>query len=74
MPKCCIMPNNLKNSAIELTFPYSIAEGGGNCVPMHSNKCSEIGKTKRKKFFLFATKICLYICFAIFLQLENVKV
>ena len=28
---------------IELIFPYSIAEGGGNCVPMYSNKCSEIG-------------------------------
>jgi hypothetical protein len=26
-----------KNIVIELIFPYSIAEGGGNCVPMYSN-------------------------------------
>jgi hypothetical protein len=32
-----------KNIVIELIFPYSIAEGGGNCVPMYSNS-SEIGK------------------------------
>jgi hypothetical protein len=31
------------NTVIELIFPYSLAEGGGNCVPMYSNKCSEIG-------------------------------
>ncbi len=33
-----------KNIVIELIFPYSLAEGGGNYVPMYSNKCSEIGK------------------------------
>ncbi len=32
------------NIVIELIFPYSIAEGGGICVPMYSNKCSEIEK------------------------------
>ncbi len=32
------------HTVIELIFPYSIAEGGGNCVPMYSNKCSEIRK------------------------------
>jgi hypothetical protein len=32
------------NPVFELIFPYSIAEGGKNCVPMYSNKCSEIEK------------------------------
>ncbi len=29
-----------KNNVIEPIFPYSKLEGGGNCVPMYSNKCS----------------------------------
>jgi hypothetical protein len=29
-----------KNNVIELIFPYSKLEDGGNCVPMYSNKCS----------------------------------
>jgi hypothetical protein len=34
-----------KNTVIELIG----RGGGGNCVPMYSNKCSEIGKMKTEK-------------------------
>jgi hypothetical protein len=52
MHKCCIMSKNIFffYSVIERTFPYSIAEGGGNCVPMYLNKCSEIGKKDAENY------------------------
>jgi hypothetical protein len=37
--KTCNSPFE-KNNVIELIFPYSKLEGGGNCVPMYSNKRS----------------------------------
>jgi hypothetical protein len=49
-----------KNTVIELIFPYSIAErgGGGNCVPMYKNKCSEIGKMKNGEKTEAISKLC----------------
>ena len=45
------MPNNLKKTLLlNSPFPYSIAEDGGNCVPMYSNKCSENGKKLFKDY------------------------
>jgi hypothetical protein len=44
---CLINFFEKKTTVIELINPYSIAEGGGNCVPIYSNKCSEIGNNNQ---------------------------